>query len=230
MEFSRQEYCSGLLFSSPGDLPDPGIEPGSPALKAHSLPSEPPGFAMTTTLVLSTRIQYWEALWHLTYELNQRQREGKAKGMGCTHSECTPSPEAGVSQAGYWFELWDWRGKSRKNVSVQRAYCLVEMADNFITIWYPHSSVSKESACNAGVMGSIPELGKSPVERNGNLLQYYCLENPMVRGAWWATVHGVTKSWTWLSDFHFHWSLGDSRSSHLMITIITLKLTEFTVK
>ena len=40
MEFSRQEYRSGLLFPSPGDLPDPGIEPGSPALQADALPSE----------------------------------------------------------------------------------------------------------------------------------------------------------------------------------------------
>ena len=43
MEFSRQEYRSGLSFPSPGDLPDPGMEPRSPALKADSLPSEPPG-------------------------------------------------------------------------------------------------------------------------------------------------------------------------------------------
>ena len=43
MEFSRQEYWSGLPFSSPGDLPDPGIEPGSPALQADALLSEPPG-------------------------------------------------------------------------------------------------------------------------------------------------------------------------------------------
>ena len=43
MGFSRREYWSGLTFSSPGDLPDPGIEPGSPALQADTLPSEPPG-------------------------------------------------------------------------------------------------------------------------------------------------------------------------------------------
>ena len=43
MEFSRQEYRSGLSFPSPGDLPNPGIKPGSPALQADSLPSEPPG-------------------------------------------------------------------------------------------------------------------------------------------------------------------------------------------
>ena len=43
MGFSRQEYWSGLLFPSPGDLPNPGIEPRSPALRAHALPPEPPG-------------------------------------------------------------------------------------------------------------------------------------------------------------------------------------------
>ena len=43
MEFSRQEYWSGLLFPSPGDLPDPAIKPGFPALQADALPSEPPG-------------------------------------------------------------------------------------------------------------------------------------------------------------------------------------------
>ena len=46
MEFSRQEYWSGLPFPSPGDLPDPGIQPGSPALQADALPSEPPGKAV----------------------------------------------------------------------------------------------------------------------------------------------------------------------------------------
>ena len=46
MGFSRQEYWSGLPFPSPGDLPDPGIEPGSPTLQADALPSEPPGKAL----------------------------------------------------------------------------------------------------------------------------------------------------------------------------------------
>ena len=57
-----------------------------------------------------------------------------------------------------------------------------------------HSSVSKESAHNAGDLGSIPGLERVPGEGNGNPLQYSCLENPMDRGAWWATVHGVTES------------------------------------
>ena len=54
----------------------------------------------------------------------------------------------------------------------------------------------KESACSAEDPGSIPGLGRSPGERNGNPLKYSCLGNPMDRGAWQTTVHGVTKSWT----------------------------------
>ena len=56
MEFSRQEYCSGLLFPPPGDLPNSGIEPRSPALQADSLPSEPPGKPKNTGLSLLQRI------------------------------------------------------------------------------------------------------------------------------------------------------------------------------
>ena len=54
----------------------------------------------------------------------------------------------------------------------------------------------KEPACNAGDtgdVGSVPGLGRSPGGGNGNLVQYSCLENPMDRGAWWATVRGVVK-------------------------------------
>ena len=58
----------------------------------------------------------------------------------------------------------------------------------------------KESACNTGDSGLIPGLGRSPGKGHGNPLQYSCLENPMDRGAWRATVHGVTKSQTWLSS------------------------------
>ena len=61
-------------------------------------------------------------------------------------------------------------------------------------------SDSKEPASNAGDAGSILGSGRSPGKGNGNPLQYPCLENPMDRGAWWATVHGVAKSRTQLSD------------------------------
>ena len=58
---------------------------------------------------------------------------------------------------------------------------------------FPYRSVGEESACNAGDPSSIPGLGRSPGERNGNPLQYSRLENLMERGAWWATVHGVAR-------------------------------------
>ena len=68
--------------------------------------------------------------------------------------------------------------------------------------------VIKSPPANAWNTDSVPELGSSPKVGNGTLLQYSCLENPMDGGAWWAAVHGVVKSRTWLSDFtftfHFH--------------------------
>ena len=57
----------------------------------------------------------------------------------------------------------------------------------------PGSSADKESTCNVGDLGSIPGSGRSPGEGNGNPVQYSCLGNPMDRGAWWATVHGVAE-------------------------------------
>ena len=61
---------------------------------------------------------------------------------------------------------------------------------------FPGGSDGKESACSAGDEGSIPGSGRSPGEGNDNPLQYSCLGNPMNRGAWQATVHGVAKSRT----------------------------------
>ena len=60
--------------------------------------------------------------------------------------------------------------------------------------------VIKNPPSNAGDLGSIPGSERTPGVGDGNPLQYSCLGNPMNRGAWWATVYGVTKSWTRLSD------------------------------
>ena len=70
----------------------------------------------------------------------------------------------------------------------------------------PGGSEVKASACHEGDLGSLPGSGRSPGEGNGNPFQYSCLENPMDGGAWWATVHGVTKSRTRLSVFTFTFS------------------------
>ena len=80
--------------------------------------------------------------------------------------------------------LWTWgRGK----------ILLIKFRYNAF-LGFPGGSDSKESACSAEDLGSIPSLGRSPGEGHGNLLQYYCLEISMDRGAWWSTVYGVARS------------------------------------
>ena len=68
-------------------------------------------------------------------------------------------------------------------------------------IYYPGGSVVKNLPTNAGDAGLTPGSGRSPGEWNGNPLQYSCLGNPMDRGSWHATVHGVAKSQTRLSIY-----------------------------
>ena len=82
-----------------------------------------------------------------------------------------------------------------KEIIRKHFFSTLNMAQGFLG-----GSNGKESACKAGDPGSIPGSGRSPGEENGNPLQYSCLGNPMDRGTWWATVHGVTTSWTPLSD------------------------------
>ena len=95
----------------------------------------------------------------------------------------------------------------------------------------PSDSDGKESICNAGDLGLIPRMGRSPGEGNGNPLQYSCLENPKDRGAWQATVPGVAES-EWLS-LHFtnsgtSWQIGQfqNRVLHLNSLVLQQKLPE----
>ena len=78
--------------------------------------------------------------------------------------------------------------------------CLIIKQPNISLTSFPGGSDGKESACDTGDVGLIPGWGRSPGEGNGNPLQYSCLENPVDRGAWWATVHGVTQNWTRLKQ------------------------------
>ena len=78
---------------------------------------------------------------------------------------------------------------------------------HYVKLHVPGGSDGKVSAYNVGGLGSIPELGRSPGEGNGNPLQHSCLENPTDGGAWWTAAHGVAKSQTRLSNFTFHFSL-----------------------
>ena len=78
----------------------------------------------------------------------------------------------------------------------------------FSVFWgLPGGSEVKASACNAGDLGLIPGLGRSPGAGDGNPLQYSCLENPMDRGAWWTTVHGGRKESDMTEQLHTSLSL-----------------------
>ena len=84
-----------------------------------------------------------------------------------------------------------------KDLDGRKLECCLELQ----ALWgFPGCSHGKESACNAGDLSLIPDLGRFPEEGSGNPLQYSCLEHSMGREVWQATVHGVAKSWTQLSD------------------------------
>ena len=78
-------------------------------------------------------------------------------------------------------------------------------SSNMEGVGFPGGSDGKESTCNVGGLGLIPGLGRSPGEGHGNPLPYSCLENPMVRGPWRATVvHGISKSQMQLKQLCMH--------------------------
>ena len=96
-----------------------------------------------------------------------------------------------------------------KRQSIEKTYNNIALSPPFEFLLRPSisqnqlkvgGSEGKEFARNVGDQGLIPELGKSPGEKNGHPYQYSCLENSTNRGAWQAIVHGVTKSWTQLSN------------------------------
>ena len=81
--------------------------------------------------------------------------------------------------------------------------CIASLKDRKF-LGFPGGSFGKEFACNAEDLGSIPGLGRSSGEGNGSPLQYSCLENPMDRGAWQATVHRVAQIWRQLKQLSMH--------------------------
>ena len=134
-----------------------------------------------------------------------------------------------------WFHFWscvawdqphgyDWHGsvnfqccalsKPFGGYTMCPKYCSPEHS-TFSPV-YSSGADGKESTCNAGAPGSVPGLERSSEEGNGYPLQYSCLGNSMNRGAWQATVHGVAKSWTRLSEKHFRGSLAGVAFSGVM--------------
>ena len=120
-----------------------------------------------TSLSLFT-FMHWRRKWQLTPLFLPGESQGQRSLVGCRLWGCT--------------ELDTTEATQQQQQHIGRDF--------------PGGSEGKESACNAGDMGSIPRSGRSPGEGHGNPFQYSCLENPMDRGAWWATVHGVAKNQT----------------------------------
>ena len=191
MEFSRLEYWNGLPFPSLGDLPSPGIKPRSPTLQADSLPSEPPGKPDTTGGRLESREGDQQREFYLVcapgWLLNglvlnvflSRDLEGRHLIL---YLLLVMTPE--LSQRALKPALATWRNRVCEPVLRGLATTVYKM---IVCSWW---------------------LGRS-LGGHVHPLQYSCPENSMDRGAWWATVHGVTKSWAWLRDTHT--VLGDWR-------------------
>ena len=110
----------------------------------------------------------------------------------------------GVNSGSWW---WTGRPGVLQSMGSQRVRhdwaAVLSWTEDGCTLGFPGGSDGKESACSAEEPGSIPGSGRSSGEGNSNPLQYCCLENSMDREAWWATVHGVAKSQTWL-NMHTH--------------------------
>ena len=128
----------------------------------------------------------------------QSQRQGPQENQGSTPLPITPpSPLLDPS-------TWEKQGPGTRFWRVREGRNGFEMWCSWII--FPGDSVVKNPLANAEVLGSVPGVGRSPGEGHGNPLQYPYLENPMDRGAWWATAHGVAKSWTQLSTMAW-WGL-----------------------
>ena len=134
------------------------------------------GHDWKTSLSLFT-FMYWRRKWQPTPVFLPGESQGRGNLAGCRLWGCTESDITEVI----------WQQQQQDSVWV-----------------FPGDSVVRNPPVNAGDAGLIPESGRSPGGGYGNSLQYSCLENPMDRGAWWATVHGAAKSQTWLKQLSTH--------------------------
>ena len=96
---------------------------------------------------------------------------------------------------------WKWAGKKCLFLRIHSNAKFLSSCTKASIKGFPGGSDSKDSAFNAGDLGLLPGSGTSPGERNGNQLQYSCLEKSTDRGVWWGTVRGAAKSRSWLSEY-----------------------------
>ena len=118
----------------------------------------------------------------------------------------SPSQSQPLDWAPWGLGGWWWARQAR-SLSYRGLWGWVSSISLFVNSinGLPWWVMGKETACNAGVAGSIHGSGRYPGGGHGNPLQYSCLENPMDRGAWWTTAHGIAKSQTGLKQLeHTH--------------------------
>ena len=101
-----------------------------------------------------------------------------------------------LSQQSYVNTLKDLGLEISQARNSAQCYMAAWMGGEFEEECFPGGSVGREYTCNTRDVGLIPGLGRSPGGGNGDPLHYSCLESPMDRGAWWATIYVVSKSWT----------------------------------
>ena len=229
MEFLRQKYWNGLPFPSPGDLPDPGIEPMSPEFAGRFFITEQPGSPASSMLGF-----VYISCWKNTARANQE--EGTLSLSAC----CFPFGHL-------WFRVW---GCGCVHLNGLQFNFGLHSPTNFSPL---HSRLLLQFSCVGNPLkGSLPQEGCTPWpflkgfnlrlagrssplrcfifhSPNGTPLQYCCPENPMDGGAWWAAVHGVAKGRTQLSDFaftfHFH-ALEKEMATHSSVLAWRIPWTE----
>ena len=190
MEFSRQEYWSGLPFPSPGDLPDPGIKSRSPALQAESLLSDSPGKPLSVLKDETKQYASWPC-WLTAHQFSLFcHSHGSYLPLQDWNTMCLHQQPPLQLVYGPMTQFWP---RIIVVVVFNKPGMEGESICSMHVSGFPDSSVGKESACNAGDPCLIPGLESSPGESYP--LQYSGLEN---------SVYGVAKSWTRLSGFHFH--------------------------
>ena len=186
MRFPRQEHWGGLPLPSPGDLPDPGFEPAS-----HVFCTD------------------WRILHHYQYGEAPVLTHGNGRmSSPCTRKHSTRllvTLTASAVRVSLKAQLVKNRLQSRRprlKSWVRKIRWRRDRLPTAVFLGFPGGSTGKESACSAGDLGLIPGLGRSPGEGKGSHSSILAWTIP------WTTVHGMEKSQTRLSDFHFHFTFG----------------------
>ena len=144
------------------------------------------GVAKSRTQLSDFTFMHWRRKWQPTAVFLPGESQGRGSQVGCCLWGRTESDTTEVMQQQQQCLL----GSSHKNPFKRTIE--VSTQEDF-SLDFPDGLDGKASACTARDLGLIPGLGRSPGKGSGNPLQYFCLENSIDRGAWWATVHGLQR-------------------------------------